>query len=80
MSRLWKPDTFSFRRGQARLAQARALTARVRRTHQGVRIKLGDGRITWFQKDDETSEECFMQAIEDWLSRHGVDRSGVRFE
>lgn len=48
------------------------LTATIRRTGCGVRIRFSDGRIAWLDRETNVSESGFMGSVSDWARRHGA--------
>ena len=57
-----------------------ALSARIRRTAQGVRVRFSDGRIAWLDRDPNVSESGFLGSVSDWARRHGACAIEVEFE
>jgi hypothetical protein len=54
------------------ITRAPVLSARIRRTETGVRIKFSDGRIAWLDKDGQVSEDGFLGSVTQWVQRHGA--------
>lgn len=62
------------------VSRATTLTAKVRPTGHGVRIKFSDGRMTWLDRDTHVSESAFLASVTEWLRRHGVSSIEIEFE
>lgn len=55
-----------------RAIEAVSLSAKIRRSADGVRIRFSDGRISWFNKEPNVSDAVFLRAVIDWTRRRGA--------
>lgn len=56
------------------------LTARIRRTPYGVRVRFSDGRIAWLDREPNVSDSGFMGSVNEWTRRHGAHRIEIEFD
>jgi hypothetical protein len=60
-----------------RLLRGRAdLSATIRCTEDGVRIRFSDGRIAWLDRADQNFERFLEEAIE-WARLHGAETTRI---
>jgi hypothetical protein len=52
------------------------LSATIRRTEDGVRIRFSDGRIAWLDRADQNFERFPEEAIE-WARLHGAETTRI---
>lgn len=59
-------------RRRSALVALHALTARIRRTHDGVHVRFSDGRMAWLDKLPQVSESAFLGSVTQWTRQRGA--------
>jgi hypothetical protein len=67
-------------RRRSALVALQSLTARIRRTDDGVHVRFSVGRMAWLERLPLVSEAAFLGSVTQWTRQRGARSCEIEYE